>query len=408
MNKTLLYNTSAGVEVIRLDKKSIFARLKLGLAVSWLLAVLGNYKPDVLILASPLLFGVSVALIFPIAKYIWTPRTILVALFFSTSCMGALAIFQPESKPMYAAWQIILLALLYLSGSIRNVGWYPLSDGKKLKRQFHIFASFANIICASVLLLSIISSFQFFSTGRGLLNPNVAVAICGALFIAFYVENKIVPKASIKILFWIAIIAAILQLSRSLIFWLLALYFIGGCVRGEKYSFLVLAMRLTFLSLILFIVLLIALPDLINPSAIEAVILELPAMFRLKEGGLESDVLRVLYYPQILVNSISDYPQLFFGSGIGTKPYLAELQAGEDLHNAFLIIVSDGGLLLLIATVLLMLRRGNVNLPVYGAKVTIFLSGAVFSGIMMGLAPFTLVIITLLSFVASISPRVHK
>ncbi len=402
MTKALVPKRSTGAVVLRIDKRSVFTRLKLGLVVSWLLAVLGNYEPGTLIVASPLLFGIAIALIFPIAKYIWTPRMILGTLFFSTSCIGALVILQPESKPIYALWQIILLTLLYLNSNIRNIEWHPLSDEKSFKCQIPIFAMFVDAICVSFLVLSIISSYQFFSKGSGMLNPNVAVAICGALFILLHFENKSAPTAWTRLLYWFAIIAAALQLSRSLIFWFLALYFVGGHLRGEKRSFTAIAMMLVFLFLILFIFLLIAFPDFINPSAVEGLILDLPAIFRFKEGGLESDVLRVLYYPQILSKNIYDDSQLFFGAGIGTKPYLTDLQAGEDLHNAFLIIIADGGLLLLVAIVFLILRRGNISLPMYGAKVTIFLSGATFSGIMMGLAPFTLVTITLLSFVASI------
>ena len=312
------------------------------------------------------------------------------ALLLSIVIVGIDAVVRPFQL-IHFAWYVVLLILLQV-----GCGAIAAAPRGRLRRNWAL-----DFICALHLIVFTLSSYLYFTDYEGLVNPNVSAALSGFLLLVYVLEHRewSLPKRSSKLMIWLCCAALFVQLSRSALIWIIAAYFLNAALLAKPQDRLfrwVKAMSLVVVALALVPALM---GESFNVDAVSDLILNMPTWLRTKEGGLDSDVLRFVRYPSLLASQIGGVGDLIFGLGMGEKPYLDQLAEGEDLHNAFLVVMSDGGLLLLSAVLIFAFRRGKDGVALSGARVFVFLSGMVFAGVLLGLAPFTLSVVLL--FVAA-------
>lgn len=286
-------------------------------------------------------------------------------------------------KVVYAAWYVILLVLLQIGcGSIRvqvrgSVRPTPLLD----------------IVCAMHLVALASSSYLYFSAeSLGLVNPNVGAALTGFLLLVYVLENHFRRRPTMIAL---CFLATLFQLSRSAVIWLVAAYFLQMALSGRTPGLFARLGRWAAVAALIGALTPLFVAEKIDADSINEMIVGMPAWLRLKDGGLDSDALRFVQYPLVLATQMEDKLDWLLGLGIGERPYLQQLADGEDLHNAFLVIISDGGLLLLGAVAFFALRPGRDAIALASTRMFIFFSGMVFAGVLLGLAPLTLSIVLL-------------
>lgn len=313
-------------------------------------------------------------------------RAALKALLLSLAIVGIDAVIRPF-QPIHLAWYVVLLVLLQVGcGSVAAVPrgrWRP---NRSL-----------DVICGAHLIVLTLSSYLYFTDYEGLVNPNVSAALSGFLLLVYVLDHRerSLFNSSSKVMIWLCFAALFAQLSRSALIWIFAAYFLNAALLATPQGHM-----LRWAKALSFVLIAVALvPALMGESfdvdAVSDFVLNMPTWLRTKEGGLDSDVLRFVRYPMLLASQISSVGDLIFGLGMGERPYLDQLSEGEDLHNAFLVVISDGGLLLLIAVLIFAFGRGKDGAALSGARGFVFLSGMVFSGVLLGLAPFTLSVMLL-------------
>jgi hypothetical protein len=366
---------------------SLLTPLKIGFLASFYFALLSTSP---LHIRMPAAMGGTVLMIaLVIRKVTFAKKDLLIAVAVSAGLVGLCLVFR-RSDPIYAGWYFILFVLLQFATGETQVRPLHRSGVNRL----------VDALCAIHLAVIAAASFYYFESSVSLLNPNVSAALCGYLLMVYLIENEItnsLPIARYLIVLSSAVLVA--QRSRSALIWFIAAYFLYHGLKRNEVNFSSWLVR----ALVLMALLLALSPAVqgsdFDVSVVSDWILSMPSWIRTKDGGLDSDVLRFVQYPALLASHMNNSSDLWFGLGIGAKPYLEQLQDGEDLHNAFLVAMSDGGLLLLLPLLYFSLRNGPDSVSLAASRAVVFLSASVFAGIYFGLAPFTISIALL--FVAA-------
>ena len=369
-------------------------RLKFGFVFSTAAAVATNYHPEQSALISAFAFMATAAALLPAFRLEQAGRRhFMIVTTTSVFVVSCIAVAVGRWNLLYAAWYVVLLVLLAISAGC------PAVHVRSQPRPSAAIRKAVDALCFAVLFAVAISSYMFFTTGLGILNPNAAAALCGMLFLIAMIDRRTVElsggstvRSTVSVTLFASAACCALQLSRSIVFWVAAAYLLRLILHGIRAPIRTLLLKQMGILILVAPVLVVGISENIDVDAVSDLILGLPSFLRLKEGGLDSDVLRFIHYPVVLASQIGPSKDLLFGLGFGLRPYLESLEPGEDLHNAYLVIISDGGAVLLLLVLLLIVYRRNQSSTLMSLRMIIFASASVFSGILVGLAPFTLTV----------------
>jgi hypothetical protein len=383
--------------------------LKLGFVVCWIVAFLIDYVRVPSGLVTSLSFLALIAyysLTFSIS--ISTSRRLLFALFSMLLIFMTVIYFAPKFEPFQLAWYLVMYLLLFVANG-HAVIFHPTMSYLPVSRYVYL-----DCLCVFFLLASLYSSWDMFGrAGAGIINPNVASALCGYLLMVYALEHKLckllqlVRRGQIsRVMIELVVLIGFLQFSRAFAVWILAAYFLYKTF-NIRVNFI--AKRLSFVIAIIILVSplgVFLIPQNSDVSAANDAVRNMPNVFRLKGDGMESDVVRLVHYPVLLSSYFTSSIEKFVGLGIGLRPYRELLDQGEDLHSAYLVIASDGGLLVLSVILFLVIFRGRDEVNMSIVRLLVFSTAAMYGGLLVGLAPFTLCITMLLVAVRILSNEV--
>lgn len=363
----------------------LFNPLKFGFLISFYYAVLANSGINYRALISGIAFLGVVGVVWrKVSIDFFAMRR---ALIISLSIVVIIATMRPFQL-VYLSWYFVLLILLQI-----GCGSVPIVLHGKWRR-----SRLMDFICTVHLLILIFSSFIYFTGSEEFINPNASAALIGFLLLVYVLEHRersLFNKSS-GLMIFTCYVALVSQLSRSALIWVIGAYFLNQALLLNKNKTLPRIGKIVAFLLITIVVMPVFMGNSFDDNAWSDLIINMPTWFRFKDGGLDSDVLRFVRYPLVLSGNIKSIGDLIFGLGVGEKPYMDQLSEGEDLHNAFLVIMSDGGFLLLFAVLIFSFRQARDSEYLSLARVFIFLSGIVFSGVFLGLASFSLSVVLLI------------